>query len=373
MKDMAHPTNKPARSQAGAELVSVVIPTYNRARLVCVAVDSVLAQTHPEVEIIVVDDGSTDDTPERLARYGNRIRVLRQANAGVCAARNNGMARATGQFIALLDSDDRFLPWKLAAQLAAFRAVPELQLSWTDAAVIDLDGSLIHARSLRRFYPGSFSYLPESALFESELDLREMAPDLNVPEERIPLRIGDFSRKIYLGNFFNMSTVMFRRELLARCGGFDVAVGNAGEDYEFYSRLAQCGPAGLIDLSAAQCCAGGSLSRLRTHTALANLATIAKIDRMLEGRPHLPASVIRRRRRDSHAWAGQALFDDDRPGEARPHLARALRMGCANPRVFAYWLLSFLPVAAVQSMRGFYHGMKRARHAPPTAPAASAG
>ncbi len=358
-------------SQAAADLVSVIIPTYNRARLVSIAVESALAQTHPAVEVIVVDDGSTDDTPDRLAAFGGRIRVLRQANAGVCAARNAGMALANGRFIAFLDSDDRWLPWKIAAQIAAFRAVPALQLTWTEAAIIDLDGRILHARSLRRYYRGSFSYLPEAALFESQLDLRESAPDLPVPEAEIPLRIGDFSRKVYLGNFFNMSTVMFRRELLARCGGFDVAVGNAGEDYEFYSRLAQCGPAGLIDLSAAQCCAGGALSRLRTHTALANLATIGKIDVLLAGRPHLPANIIRRRRRDSYAWAGMALFDDDRPAEARPYLARALAMGCAAPRVFAYWLLSFLPIAAIGSMRNAYHGMKKARPAPPTEAAVS--
>jgi GT2 family glycosyltransferase len=348
----------PVMSRAAtSDLVSVIIPTYNRARLVYVAVESALAQTHPAVEIIVVDDGSTDDTPDKLVHYGSRIRVLRQANAGVCAARNNGMAHANGKFITFLDSDDRWLPWKIAAQLAAFRAVPDLQLTWTDAAVIDPDGRQLYARCLRRFYRGSFSYLPESALFESVLDLRLSAPDLPVPEEKIPLRIGDFSRKIYLGNFFHTSTVMFRRDLLARCGGFDVAVGNAGEDYEFNSRIAQCGPVGLIDLSAAQCCAGGTLSRARTHTALANLDTLDKIDAMLAGRSHLPATIVRRRRRDSYAWAGLALFDDDRPIEARPYLVRALTMGCANPRVIAYWLLSFLPIADIRHMRTVYHRM----------------
>ena len=202
-------------SQAAADLVSVIIPTYNRARLAAIAVESALAQTHPAIEVIVVDDGSTDDTPDKLAKFGGRIRVVRQANAGVGAARNAGMALARGAFIALLDSDDRWLPWKISAQAAAFRAVPALQLTWTDAAVIDPDGRQIHASCLRRYYRGSFSYLPETALFESFLDLRATAPGLPVPEAVIPLRIGDFSRKIYLGNFFHTSTVMFRRELLA--------------------------------------------------------------------------------------------------------------------------------------------------------------
>lgn len=337
------------------DLVSVIIPSYNRSRLVCLAVESALAQTHPAVEIIVVDDGSTDDTPSQLATFGDHIRILRQVNSGVCAARNNGMAAANGEFIAFLDSDDRWLPWKIAAQVAAFRVVPDLQLTWTDAAIIDLTGRQLHDRCLRRYYQVSFSYLPEAALFES---LRELAPVPRVAETEIPLRIGDFSHKIYLGNFFHLSTVMFRRSLLARCGAFDVAVGNAGEDYEFFSRLAQTGPVGLIDLSAAQCCAGGTLSRLRTHTALANLDTMNKIDTMHAGRSDLPANVIRRRRRDSYAWAGLALFDDDRPQEARPYLAQALARGCTNLRVVAYWLLSFLPIGAVRLTRSAYHKIK---------------
>lgn len=91
-------------------LVSVVIPTYNRSVKVCAAVESVLGQTYPSVETIIVDDGSTDDTRSRLAIYGDRVRVLRQANAGPGAARNAGFRCSRGDFLAFLDSDDVYLP-----------------------------------------------------------------------------------------------------------------------------------------------------------------------------------------------------------------------------------------------------------------------
>ena len=225
-----------------SERFSVIIPTYNRARLVCRAIDSALAQTHPDVEVIVIDDGSTDDTAECLAAYGERIRVIRQPNAGVCAARNAGMALASGDFIAFLDSDDAWLEWKLAAQIAAFRLVADLQLSYTDAMAVDPDGRVVRERCLRTFYAKSYSYMPDSRLFDSELTVA-------LPAQSLPLRVGDFSSKIYLGNFFHLSTVIFRRNLLARCGMIDSAVGNAGEDYEFFSRLAQAGPVGLLEIA----------------------------------------------------------------------------------------------------------------------------
>lgn len=102
--------------------VSAIIPTYNYGQFVCDAVDSVLAQTYPDVECVVVDDGSTDDTVERLARYGDRIRIISQENRGLSGARNRGIAEATGDYLAFLDADDRWSPNKTADQLLYMRA-----------------------------------------------------------------------------------------------------------------------------------------------------------------------------------------------------------------------------------------------------------
>lgn len=95
--------------------VSVIIPTYNRAHCVSEAIDSVLAQVPPADEVIVVDDGSTDNTTEVLAGYGDRITVLQQKNAGAAAARNTGIRHATGEWVAFLDSDDLWRPGRIAA------------------------------------------------------------------------------------------------------------------------------------------------------------------------------------------------------------------------------------------------------------------
>lgn len=115
--------------------LSVVIPTWNRAHLVCDAIDSALHQRPGQVEVIVADDASTDDTAVVVTRvYGNRIRVLRLTNrGGAGAARNAGVALATGEFVAFLDSDDVWLPGKFAAELRVFGQFPEAEAVLSDS------------------------------------------------------------------------------------------------------------------------------------------------------------------------------------------------------------------------------------------------
>lgn len=113
-------------------LVSIVIPSYNYGRYVGQAVDSALAQSYPSIEVIVVDDGSTDDTRDRLAHYGNRIRYVHQQNQGLSAARNTGICEAQGSYLAFLDSDDAFHPRKLETQMGYLNAHPTVDLIATD-------------------------------------------------------------------------------------------------------------------------------------------------------------------------------------------------------------------------------------------------
>jgi glycosyltransferase involved in cell wall biosynthesis len=112
--------------------VSIIIPTHNRKAFVLEAIGSALAQTYEDCELIVVDDGSADGTGEALKRYEESLHYLYQANQGVSEARNNGLSLAKGEFIAFLDSDDLWLPKKLAIQIAFMDQHPEAQLCYTD-------------------------------------------------------------------------------------------------------------------------------------------------------------------------------------------------------------------------------------------------
>jgi glycosyltransferase involved in cell wall biosynthesis len=112
-------------------LVSCIVPVFNGEAYLAEAVDSILQQAYPRLEIIVVDDGSTDRTPEIVASYGDRVHPVRQANAGPAAARNRGVRDSRGDLVAFLDADDRWHPEKLARQVARFAARPQLDVSVT--------------------------------------------------------------------------------------------------------------------------------------------------------------------------------------------------------------------------------------------------
>jgi glycosyltransferase involved in cell wall biosynthesis len=118
---------------AGRPLVSCVVPVFNCERYLADAVASIEAQTWRPIKIIVVDDGSTDGTAAVIAALGGKVQALRQENAGPAAARNRGLRAAQGAFIAFLDSDDQWLPEKLAVQMARFEARPELDISLSQA------------------------------------------------------------------------------------------------------------------------------------------------------------------------------------------------------------------------------------------------
>ncbi len=139
------------------DLVSVIIPTYNRRALTIRAVESVLAQTYPHFEVIVVDDGSTDDTIEYLSRIPDpRVKVLPIKHSGhPSIARNAGIEIAKGEYIALLDSDDEWLPPKLEKQVEVFTKLPATGMVCSDAYKIDLNGeeiSLYHGKKLSAGY-----------------------------------------------------------------------------------------------------------------------------------------------------------------------------------------------------------------------------
>ena len=197
-----HPRGKGPR-------VSVIIPTYNRGWILEEAVDSVLAQTYTDFELIVVDDGSTDDTRALLQPFGQRIAYVHQDNQGVSAARNTGLRLARGELIALLDSDDLWKPAKLARQVAFFHAQPEAQICQTEEVWI---------RRGRRVNPKNRHRKASGWIFEPSLALCLVSP----------------------------SAVMLRRGLMDAMGGFDVSL-PACEDYDLWLRISLRCPIHLID------------------------------------------------------------------------------------------------------------------------------
>ena len=123
--------------------VSVIIPVWNAMDTAPRAIASVFAQTYTDYEVIVVDDGSTDDTPAMLARFGDRIRVIRQSNSGASKARNTGVSASSGEYLAFLDDDDEWMADKLALSVPVLEQEPECALVYTRGLKVDLKGRQI--------------------------------------------------------------------------------------------------------------------------------------------------------------------------------------------------------------------------------------
>jgi len=187
---------------ADAPRVSVITRTYNRAGYLRGAIESVLAQGFPSLEAIVVDDGSTDDTPAVAASFGERIRYLRQENRGRAGAWNTGVAAARGEFLAWLDSDDLWLPGRLARQVPMMDARPQAGLLYSAVGYIDEDGK--------------------------PADIR--------PSNR-PTPSGKIMPELLRHNLMQTNAVLARRDLVAAAGPLDPAL-TIGEDWLVWLRIA---------------------------------------------------------------------------------------------------------------------------------------
>lgn len=193
--------------------VSVIVPTFNRRELLGRAIDSILAQTVPVDEIIVIDDGSSDGTGEMLAaRHGDRVRHVWQANAGVSAARNRGMAMANGSYIALLDSDDLWHPEKNARQLEWLERHPEHDMVLCNVERVDAEGFSLGV--LRR----------RDTIREDGRVLRWLIHEPAL----VP------------------ASMMMRRRVYECIGGFDESLRTA-EDLEYHLRIARHFQIGVVD------------------------------------------------------------------------------------------------------------------------------
>lgn len=193
--------------------VSVIIPTYNHQRYIQESVGSALDQTYPNLEVLVVDDGSTDQTLEVLVKnaYLPRILYIYKPNGGTSSALNTGIARATGEYISWLSADDVFRPEKIAKQVAKMESEPSLSLIYSSFAVSDALGKI--------------QYDIHSQYYE---DKKEMII------------------KLAEGCFINGSTVMMRKAALEKVGGFDESLPQA-HDYDLWLRLIHAYPYGFQD------------------------------------------------------------------------------------------------------------------------------
>lgn len=293
-------------------LVSAVIPTYNNAALVGDGVASALAQTHQPIEVIVVDDGSTDNTLDRLQRFGSEVRIIQQEHAGPAVARNAGIRAASGEYVAFLDADDLWLPEKVARCVALLEANANAGVAYTGVRIFEMD-------------TGSRYLLDQYA------------------------KSGHLARDLFMEcRGVNTSTLVVRKKCLAAVGGFDEEFFRA-QDWDLMIRLAeQFEYAHEPDALTERRLHTQSLSV--THAHLYKKFNLLVLEKALARRPDLYGEL----KGEAYGLAclrfGMQHYAKFRMAEARAEFRASLSHQW-RARTFSYLLRTYLPASVVRVLR----------------------
>lgn len=291
------------------------MPSYQKARFIGEAIASVLAQTYPALELIVVDS-STDDTPRILEAYGSRIRVIRSEPRGISAARNTGICAAQGKYIAFLDADDTWVPSKLEKQVASLERHPSVGLVCSDVLFRD-DSGVRPGRAFAGAQPRAGMVLPD----------------------------------IFTGSFLGTLTVVARRECFDDVGMFDETI-TASEDHDMWLRISRKWAVDFVDEPLAEyrySSDQASADRPRTLYGMAGRPDSGLIrvqERAYAESPELRAlepAALDRGFFNLYLELAQLWLAEGKRAPARTMLARHRRVRGLTPRALKLWVKSWLP------------------------------
>ncbi len=303
--------------------VSVIIATYNREKFVCESLESVLNQTYRDYEVIVINDGSTDNTEELLGRYANRIKYKRIDHAGISVSRNTGLRMASGDLIAFNDDDDVWLPGCLELRAKCMEDHPDLDMLFADVVLFNEQGTLFDSWMAER---SVFRKIPKTQVNEHLLILGGNIFDFLVQER-----------------FITMPTLMVRRRCLDKVGHFDESL-IAQDDYDLYLRLARDGTVGYLDKQLAKCrmhgknISGNPERRLKSRIAL--------WEKFTDYYPDLPRTSLRliiRELSRTHHELGYYYFERGELANCRRQFKAGLKHRWPLNKSLVYYFASFSP------------------------------
>lgn len=303
-------------------LISVIIPAFNAADFITEAIESILAQTVTDFEILVIDDGSSDATADIVSRFGEPVRLLRQENGGPAKARNQGIREARGEFVAFLDADDIWKETKLKKQLALFEADPELGMVFTEGYVFNQEG-----------------------IFRKNLSKRERLMSGNLPQN------------ILLHSGLSTPTVMLRKRVLDEIGLFEESLAHA-EDDNLWIRVAVRYPVELID----EALVGVRDHDRRTTRNIKLLVESVKRNiELLKSHKYGPevweavAPIVPRVLAKAHFDLGYIRFEENDLSSARSEFVAAIGHYWRHWPVYQYLFFSLLPKFVVRRLKKAKH------------------
>jgi glycosyltransferase involved in cell wall biosynthesis len=318
--------------------ITAVIPAYNPGNLIYEAIESVLRQTLPVAEIIVVDD----ESHEPVGRLPPGVRLIRQKNGGVSAARNTGIQAATTPWIALLDQDDIWLPDKIQRQWEAHLTYPEAGLIGADFAEFDDDNNVQVPSFLRHVATGYWTV------------------DKTYSTEGIAY-FPAVTREFYdIGMIFFPSVMMARKDIMMAAGGFSVDHPYS-QDLEFFLRVLNLTPLAVVEQP---------LARYRLHDAQASrnalgiyfdyLRICDKLISAPEQYPPFAAEIYRRSLPQKHSEIGRLLIEQRKPEQARRHLETSFRSKPGG-RALALWVATWMNHSILDRILWVKRRLKRSK------------
>lgn len=321
--------------------VSVIIPTYNCAKYVASAIKSVLCQSYGKSEIIVIDDGSTDETRSAILPFMDDIVYIYQENTGLPGARNRGLREATGDFIAFLDADDLWRNDKLEIQIQVFESCPSVGIVFSNFSVFTEDGFRENNYFEKCFPIFRENNITLEDIFKYKLNFRS-----EEKQDAVKIYYGNVANQLFRGNFILPSSVVMRKSIVDHLGGFDEKY-RIAEETDFFLRVCSLYDAAYVDRTLVDYLIkrdGNLTGSPNSERLIRNAITIQK--KYLEAHPNLyrtKKSFFDRAVAKSYTRLAYYFLTMKNNEDARLEAKSSISWNPKQFKAYSYWLLSFSP------------------------------
>jgi glycosyltransferase involved in cell wall biosynthesis len=336
-------------------MVTVIIPSYNSADIVENAIRSVLAQTYSDYELIVVDDGSTDNTVEHVMKYKDKLRYIHQENGGVSKARNTGIKQSNGSYVAFLDADDVWENNKLEIQMACFKRHTEVDFIFSGFRLKKNKDILKNIK-----YEDTFNIFKEYWL--NMKNIFDFHSSIIHEDIKIEFYWGDIYKYLFLGNFILPSSVIFKKDSLSTSGLLNETY-RVAEETEFFLRYSRYNKIGFVDVPLLfyEVPDSENLSGKKNTERLIRNALKIQIDSILENQGVYEKNRGYFDRGLSMTYCRLAYYylSEYRMSISRKYAVHALKLHKWNIKSYWIFILGFTPKHTLENLAKFKQWGKR--------------